>query len=126
WLLSTVPVAMIFDDHDLRDDWNTSFAWREEMYRHQWWRRRVVAGLGSYWVYQHLGNLSPTERAADPVYRAVTSTPTDAGDTVDEFAWRADTEPETYRWSYVRDLGDHRLIMLDSRCGRVLSPGRRR
>ena len=23
WLLSTVPVAMIFDDHDVRDDWNT-------------------------------------------------------------------------------------------------------
>eukprot|EP01032_Pedospumella_encystans_P028732 gene28733-32447_t len=24
WLLSTVPTAMIFDDHDVRDDWNTS------------------------------------------------------------------------------------------------------
>ena len=24
WLLSTVPSAMIFDDHDIRDDWNTS------------------------------------------------------------------------------------------------------
>ncbi len=24
WLLSTVPSCMIFDDHDIRDDWNTS------------------------------------------------------------------------------------------------------
>src|SRR3954469_16595288 len=24
WLLSTVPSSMIFDDHDVRDDWNTS------------------------------------------------------------------------------------------------------
>ena len=24
WLLSTVPTAMIFDDHDVHDDWNTS------------------------------------------------------------------------------------------------------
>ena len=24
WLASTVPSAMIFDDHDLYDDWNTS------------------------------------------------------------------------------------------------------
>ena len=24
WLLSTLPSAMIFDDHDIRDDWNTS------------------------------------------------------------------------------------------------------
>ncbi len=27
WLLSTVPSAMIFDDHDVHDDWNTSDAW---------------------------------------------------------------------------------------------------
>ena len=31
WLLSTVPSAMVFDDHDMRDDWNTSRAWREQM-----------------------------------------------------------------------------------------------
>ena len=24
WLLSTVPTAMIFDDHDVHDDWNIS------------------------------------------------------------------------------------------------------
>ena len=24
WLLSTVPTGMLLDDHDLRDDWNTS------------------------------------------------------------------------------------------------------
>ena len=31
WLLSTVPSAMIFDDHDVHDDWNTSIEWVEEM-----------------------------------------------------------------------------------------------
>ena len=31
WLLSTVPSAMIFDDHDVIDDWNTSIDWLEEM-----------------------------------------------------------------------------------------------
>ena len=31
WLLSTVPTAMIFDDHDIRDDWNTSQEWKDEM-----------------------------------------------------------------------------------------------
>ena len=29
WLLSTVPSTMIFDDHDVHDDWNISAAWRE-------------------------------------------------------------------------------------------------
>ena len=28
WLLSVVPTAIIFDDHDVHDDWNISAAWR--------------------------------------------------------------------------------------------------
>ena len=59
WLLSTVPVAMIFDDHDVRDDWNTSVAWRQQMAALPWWHERIVSGLTSYWLYQHLGNLDP-------------------------------------------------------------------
>ena len=59
WLLSTVPSAMIFDDHDVRDDWNASLDWKKQMEATSWWHGRIVAGLASYWVYQHLGNLSP-------------------------------------------------------------------
>jgi phosphodiesterase/alkaline phosphatase D-like protein len=61
WLMSTVSTAMIFDDHDIRDDWNTSASWREDMKQKPWWRDRIRAGLASYWVYQHLGNMSPAE-----------------------------------------------------------------
>ena len=61
WLLSTVPSAMIFDDHDVHDDWNTSISWVKEMREHEWWRKRVVAAFASYLVYQHLGNLAPSE-----------------------------------------------------------------
>src|SRR3712207_8271644 len=31
WLLSTVPSSMIFDDHEMIDDWNTSAAWRRKV-----------------------------------------------------------------------------------------------
>ena len=71
WLLSTLPSAMIFDDHDIRDDWNTSWTWRQEMEATDWWHERVVAGLGSYWVYQHLGNLGAEDRADDKLWRLV-------------------------------------------------------
>ncbi|MFD0777012.1 alkaline phosphatase D family protein, partial [Streptomonospora algeriensis] len=74
WLLSTVPTLMLFDDHDIRDDWNTSGTWREQMARTPWWRPRITSGLGAYWVYQHLGNLSPDHRAADPVFAEVSRT----------------------------------------------------
>ena len=60
---------MIFDDHDIRDDWNASLDWKRKMEATSWWHGRIVAGLASYWVYQHLGNLSPAERAADEMWR---------------------------------------------------------
>jgi hypothetical protein len=44
---------------------------------------------------------------------------------LDEFAWVVYTEPDRYRWSYARDYGGTRLVMLDSRCARVLTPGDR-
>ena len=69
WLMSTVPTAMIFDDHDIRDDWNTSASWRADMKEKPWWRDRIRAGLASYWVYQHLGNMSPAELADDEDYQ---------------------------------------------------------
>ena len=65
WLLSVVPSSMIFDDHDVLDDWNTSRAWRDEMQATSWWEERITGALSSYWIYQHLGNLSPAGLAAD-------------------------------------------------------------
>ena len=71
WLLSTVPTAMIFDDHDVHDDWNTSRTWVEEMRATGWWDERIVGGFASYWLYQHLGNLAPEHLAEDALYRAL-------------------------------------------------------
>ncbi len=61
---------MIFDDHDIRDDWNTSDTWRRQMDDQPWWRNRIRAGLASYWVYQHLGNLSPPRNWMPPTTTA--------------------------------------------------------
>ncbi|MGW6296341.1 alkaline phosphatase D family protein [Streptomyces sp. NPDC055058] len=124
WLLSTVPTCMIFDDHDVIDDWNTSAAWVEDMRATSWWRERVLSGLMSYWVYQHLGNLSPRELAADPVYAAVRENP-DGTDLLRAFASDAEADATTVRWSYRRDLGRVRLLMVDSRAARVLAEDER-
>ncbi|MEU9506455.1 alkaline phosphatase D family protein [Micromonospora sp. NPDC048170] len=135
WLLSTVPSVMIFDDHEIIDDWNTSASWRADMRDQPWWAERITSGLASYWVYQHLGNLSPDEIAADPVFAKV-SAAEDATGVLREFGQRVDTEADLahdterwravqYQWSYALDLGRTRLIMLDNRCSRVLDPGQR-
>jgi hypothetical protein len=127
WLLSTVPTAMVFDDHDVRDDWNTSEAWREEVRRLPWWRERIVGAYMSYWVYQHLGNLSPDVLAHDGLLAKVVDAE-DGGAVLRAFAERAaddvDDQHESL-WSYVRDLGRARLVVIDTRSGRILHHGQR-
>ncbi|MEV7014256.1 alkaline phosphatase D family protein [Streptomyces sp. NPDC093991] len=124
WLLSTVPTCMIFDDHDVIDDWNTSASWVEDMRATSWWRERVLSGLMSYWVYQHLGNLSPADADADPVHAAVREGP-DGTAALRDFAAEAEADATAVRWSYRRDFGRVRLVMVDSRAARVLEEGRR-
>jgi hypothetical protein len=129
WLLSTLPSAMIFDDHDVRDDWNTSAQWRREMEATSWWHERIVSGLGSYWVYQHLGNLTPHERVEDPMWQLIAKHDgegeLDLTEDLDAFADRADQDPLSYRWSYARDIAGDRLVVLDSRAARVLEEDQR-
>lgn len=124
WLLSTVPSAMIFDDHDVHDDWNTSAAWQREIKAQPWWTDRIVGAFTSYWIYQHLGNLAPDELAADDVYAAVRSVE-DGADVLRAMALRADRDTASIRWSFRRDLGSTRLVVVDSRAGRVLDDDRR-
>jgi hypothetical protein len=129
WLLSCVPTAMIFDDHDIRDDWNASLDWRRKMEATSWWHGRIVAGLASYWVYQHLGNLSPRERAQDEMWRRISghdgAGELDLSVQLDEFADRCDRDPKAYRWSFCRDVDEVRLIVVDSRAARQLTPSAR-
>ncbi len=127
WLLASVPSLMIFDDHDVIDDWNTSDRWQRDIGSEHWWADRIRAALMSYWVYQHIGNLTPADREADEVYRSVvdaedgTAALTALADDV------ADHGPDrlTRTWSYGHrtDLVD--LVVLDSRNARVLDPAGR-
>jgi hypothetical protein len=124
WLFSTVSTAMIFDDHDVHDDWNISQAWLDEARTHEWWNQHIMGALSSYWVYQHLGNLAPEAHKDDELLAKVKECD-DAEELLKDFAYRADRTTNGARWSYCRDLGGTRLIVIDSRAGRVLEEGRR-
>jgi hypothetical protein len=124
WLLSTVSTMMVFDDHDVHDDWNISQSWAQQARRREWWREHIVGALASYWVYQHIGNLAPRHHADNELLKRVTAAP-DAWPILAEFARAADRSTDGARWSYYRDLGSTRLVVIDSRAGRVLEEGRR-
>jgi len=83
-----------------------------------------VGALTSYWIYQHIGNLSPRELQEDELYQRVCEAE-DAGPMLREFARKADREVGGARWSYCRQIGQSKLIVMDSRAGRVLEPGER-
>jgi PhoD-like phosphatase len=128
WLLSVIPSAMIFDDHDFHDDWNTSASWRRDFHAKPWWRDRIDGAYMSYWLYQHLGNLSADDLARDELWRDVRKAADGAAAAavLRDFAERADTSPEGVRWSYRRAFGRVRLVVIDTRSGRVLPDDQRR
>jgi len=125
WLLSTVSSAMAFDDHDVHDDWNISEAWVAHMRELDWWDDHMAAAFSSYWLYQHLGNLSPELQDEDELFRAARSGEGNVEQVLRDFALRADRTTDGSRWSYCRDLGRTRVVVIDSRAGRVLDDGNR-
>jgi hypothetical protein len=94
------------------------------MRRKPWWEARVTGAFMAYWIYQHLGNLSPPELEADTTLPRVKNEE-DAGPLLRRLAHTWDRESAASRWAFYRDFGDTRLLVLDSRAARVLSGGRR-
>jgi PhoD-like phosphatase len=124
WLLSVIPTAMIFDDHDVHDDWNISSAWLREYQAKPWWQARISGAYLSYWLYQHLGNLAPEDLGQNELWRRVQEQG-DATAVLSDFALRAGDSAEGIIWSYRRSFGRVRVVVIDSRSGRVLEEGRR-
>jgi hypothetical protein len=124
WLLATVPSTMIFDDHDVHDDWNISEAWVRDLRATDWWDERVTGAFMSYWLYQHIGNLAPPELAQEPLLAELRAAG-DGGPRLREFARAIDREPAASRFAFHRDFGRSRLVVIDSRAARILTEGRR-
>ena len=125
WMLSTMPTSMIFDDHEINDKWKTSQRWLDEMRQTDWYEGRVIGGLMAYWVYQHLGNLSPRELADDETFQQLQGSD-DGSEIVRGLAERAESQDGHSRFSFCSDLGPSRLLVIDSRAGRELEDGNRR
>ena len=55
-LLAHIPSAMIFDDHDITDDWNLNRQWEEAAYEHPFSARVIGNALIGYLINQAWGN----------------------------------------------------------------------
>jgi hypothetical protein len=54
--LSNIPTLMIFDDHEVTDDWNLDYHWVEGVYGNAAGSRLITNALLAYLLCQHWGN----------------------------------------------------------------------
>jgi hypothetical protein len=54
--MAHIPCLMIFDDHDITDDWNLSAKWEETAYGHPFSKRIIGNALLAYMLCQGWGN----------------------------------------------------------------------
>ncbi|MBT1443956.1 alkaline phosphatase family protein [Shewanella sp. JM162201] len=55
-LMANLPTYMIFDDHDITDDWNLTARWEEAAYGHGFSKRIIGNALLTYCLFQGAGN----------------------------------------------------------------------
>ncbi|RYG71750.1 hypothetical protein EU245_13055 [Lentibacillus lipolyticus] len=66
-VLANTPTYMIFDDHDITDDWNISAAWQKNVWNAPLGRHTVANGLTAYWLFQGWGNYPEGDTALQAV-----------------------------------------------------------
>ncbi len=112
-LFAHLPVAMIFDDHDVTDDWNLHRDWEETAYGHPFSRRIIGNALLGYFLNQGWGN--KPEAFPHDLVDAVRSALADPGSaehdrTIDRLL---DFEGWDFEWA-----SDPALVVLDTRTRR--------
>lgn len=126
-LFAHLSTYMIFDDHDITDDWNITVGWEHAAYLNPFSRRIIGNGLMAYWLCQGWGN-APDNFSQDFITTARQSAyqPMSVCD--------LDTQTETHQamveqclrfehWHYTVPTTPH-LVVLDTRTRRWRSESR--
>ncbi|WP_233440428.1 alkaline phosphatase family protein [Modicisalibacter coralii] len=116
-LLAQLPTLMIFDDHDVTDDWNLTAAWEETAYGHPFSRRIIGNALLAYLLCQGWGNAP--EQLAGPMtaLEALLANVDDAGLPAAEHDRVAGELLRFEGWGYTL-ASSPRLVVLDTRTRR--------
>jgi len=118
-LLAHMPTYMIFDDHDVTDDWNLTAKWEQSAYGHPFSNRIIGNALMAYWLCQGWGN-NPEVFEGDFLQQAMSYENTPKNPQHTEFI---DHLYQFQQWHYHVDYSP-KLIVLDSRTQRWRSESR--
>jgi hypothetical protein len=97
-VLANTPTYMIFDDHEITDDWNLHRNWHTRVRASRTGRRIVANGLAACWAFQGWGNspeaFSPRLLESISEHLASKLTTGEKADRFDQRLWGF------HRWSY--------------------------
>jgi hypothetical protein len=116
--LAHLPTLMIFDDHDITDDWNLSAQWEETAYGHPFSKRIIGNALIAYLLCQGWGNNPDVFAEPLQMIRAMTEG-RDAANHMDSQPQDAliDTLLSFHQWQFVLPSSPA-LVVLDTRTRR--------
>jgi len=112
-LLAHIPTAMIFDDHDVTDDWNLNRDWEETAYENPFSRRVIGNALIGYLIHQGWGNAP--ENFGDDLFAQVEAALAAPGSDAHDRA--IDTLVDLEAWDYQWPT-EPPLVVLDTRTRR--------
>ncbi|MCF1428903.1 MAG: alkaline phosphatase family protein [Shewanella sp.] len=115
-LLAHIPTYMIFDDHDITDDWNLTAKWEEAAYGHRFSRRIIGNALIGYTLFQALGNQPARFAAIRPQLDALLN---EQGHVLDKQKHHdlIDTLLQFEQWHYSLETSP-KIVVLDTRTRR--------
>jgi hypothetical protein len=135
-VLANVPTWMIFDDHDVTDDWNLYRAWDERVRTNSATRQVVRNALSAYTIFQDWGN-DPEKYAGialpykigvkvlqalapDPILQAPAADLDSAFDL--KLPRPALADRMRWDWDVTENAAAYRIIALDTRTWRGFPP----
>lgn len=129
--LANIPTYMIFDDHEITDDWYMFGEWKENALNHETTRRIIRNGLIAYSIFQDWGNQPEKYEDLDSFWNEIEYQETNLGRRIQTFSsFPANgflstflgLNPANYQdahsWFYQLNFQDHQIYVLDSRTRR--------
>jgi phosphodiesterase/alkaline phosphatase D-like protein len=113
-VLANVPTFMIFDDHEVTDDWNITGGWVEQALQSRVWTRAITDALIAYWMYQGWGNPLPATGVNDPRISILRSGAQSADDVLVDLRSAIKASPGAHDYYYRIDSTPP-IIVLDTR-----------
>lgn len=122
-LLANIPTYMIFDDHDITDDWNITKKWKEKVENSPLGKHVISNGLTAYFAFQAWGN-DPERFTSDflhPILEYTNTYPTNS----DIHKRWLNSILQFGPWTYVAPTKP-KVVCLDTRTSREWNYGKNR